>query len=67
MASWKSREYPETGPQTHRTGMGRVQSEVMDVGEPWGPEGCRGGIIIDYIRERESELYHFVVNLRVFL
>lgn len=56
MASWKSQEYPETGPQTHRTDMGRVQSEVMDVGEPWGPEGCRGGIIIDYIRERESEL-----------
>lgn len=57
MASWKSQEYPETGPQTHRTDMGRVQSEVMDVGEPWGPEGCRGEIIIDYIRERESVLY----------
>lgn len=46
--------------------MGRVQSEVMDVGEPWGPEGCRGGIIIDYIRERESELLSFCRQFKGF-
>ena len=35
----------ETGPHTHRTNIDRgSRGEVVEVGEPWGPEGFRGVI-----------------------
>lgn len=62
----------ETGPHTHRTNIDRgggSLGQMVEVGEPWGPEGFRGVISrlsLGVICNNYFLMVNFVINMRVF-